>query len=272
VRLLLLSDLHLELSNLELPQELQFDVALLAGDIVNPGRRLADWVAASPVLRQARAVLAVSGNHEYYDAVWQHEAAAMQATARTLSTPPLHLLDAAQVVIDGVRFLGCTLWTDFALRIDTPQGPRSDVARGIAAAQRMMVDYRAIAWLDDGGSPPRRLTPHDTLRLHLQQRAWLQQRLAEPFDGPTVVLTHHGPHRRSLAPRFAADWVSTAYLSELPESFFEVPRLWLHGHTHTSHDYDVGRCRIVCNPRGYQTKAMTQPENVAFRPDWVVTV
>ena len=65
---------------------------------------------------------------------------------------------------------------------------------------------------------PRKLTPHDTLRLHRQQRQWLQDKLAEPFAGPTVVVTHHGPHRQSLAPRFAADWVSTAYLSELPAS------------------------------------------------------
>lgn len=266
MKLLLLSDLHLELSDLALPPDLDVDVALLAGDIVNPGHRLHDWVTASPVLRRARAVVAVSGNHEYFDAVLQQAAAAMQGHG----LPPLHLLDTAQVVIDGVRFLGCTLWTDFALRIDTPQGPVSDAARGIAVAQRAMADYRCIGWQDGGTT--RRLTPHDTLRLHHQQRDWLQQRLAEPFDGPTVVLTHHGPHRGSLAPRFAADWISTAYLSELPDSFFEVPVLWLHGHTHSSHDYRVGGCRIVCNPRGYQTAAMPRPENTAFRADLVLTL
>jgi hypothetical protein len=162
------------------------------------------------------------------------------------------------------------LWTDFALRIDTPQGPRTDTARGMAAAQRAMADYRAIGWQGEHGV--RRLQPEDTLQLHLQHRRWLQQRLDEPFDGPTVVLTHHGPHRGSLAARFAADWVSTAYLSELPASFFRVPALWLHGHTHSSHDHRVGACRIVCNPRGYQTAAMPRPENVAFRADFVVTV
>jgi predicted phosphodiesterase len=265
VRLLLLSDLHLELSDLQLPPQLDVDVALLAGDIVNPGHKLRDWVAASPALCRARAVLAVSGNHEYFDTVLQHEAAALAQQA-----PPLHWLDCAQVVIDGVRFLGCTLWTDFELRIDTAQGPRSDRARAIGVAQQAMADYRTIGWQDGGAL--RRLTPHDTLRLHRQQRAWLQQQLEQAFDGPTVVLTHHGPHRGSLAPRFAADWVSAAYLSELPDSFFQVPALWLHGHTHSSHDYVVGNCRIVCNPRGYQTAAMPQPENAAFRADRVLTL
>lgn len=268
MRLLLLSDLHLELSDLPPAPLPDFDVALLAGDIVNPGRRLPGWVASSPLLRRARAVVAVSGNHEYFDTVLQREAAAMRAAAAAQKTPPLHWLDCAQVVIDGVRFLGCTLWTDFGLRIDTAEGPLSDRARGIGIAQRAMVDYRAIGWHD--GGTPRRLSPHDTLRLHRQQRAWLQQQLEQPFDGPTVVITHHGPHRGSLAPRFAADWVSTAYLSELPQAFFQVPALWLHGHTHSSHDYRVGNCRIVCNPRGYQTAAMPQPENAAFRADRVL--
>ena len=87
-----------------------------------------------------------------------------------------------------------------------------------------------------------------------------------------MVLTHHGPHRGSLVPRFAADWVSTAYLNELPDEFFAVPRLWLHGHTHASSDYRVGPCRIVCNPRGYQPRGVPRPENPQFDPGRVVQV
>ncbi len=278
MKLLVLSDLHLEFSDLALPEHIDFDIAILAGDIVCPGASLMNWVRASPVLRRARAVVAVAGNHEYYDRVLQFEAVAMQAGANALQTPPLHLLDCGEIVIDGVRFLGCTLWTDFKLRIDTPEGPVSDPARGIPAALRTVADYRTIGWRDEPGgattgtAPPRRLTPHDTLRMHLQQRAWLQHKLAEPFDGATVVVTHHGPHRHSLASRFAADWVSTAYLSELPDHFFERPVLWVHGHTHTSHDYRVGGCRVLCNPRGYQLRGMAGPENLAFQADRVVSI
>jgi hypothetical protein len=180
------------------------------------------------------------------------------------------------VIIDGVRFLGCTLWTDFELRIDTAEGPTSDRERGIATAGRLMADYRTIGWLDDAAALPgaalRRLAPYDTLRLHAEQRAWLDRALVEPFGGPTVVVTHHGPHRGSVAPRFAGDWVSTADLSELPPRFFDVPVLWLHGHTHTSHDYCVGGCRVVCNPRGYQGPGMTLPENKNFDPTLVLSV
>jgi len=274
MKLLLMSDLHLELSNLAIPEHVEFDVAVLAGDILWPGVRLHDWLARSPALSRARAVVAVSGNHEYFDGVMQQDALAMQRAAAASTAPPLHWLDGAELRLDGVRFLGCTLWTDFELHIDTPQGPLSNRERGMAVAGRVMADYRSIAWRDE---PPaeaalRKLTAQDTLGLHRRQRQWLQDKLCEPFAGPTVVITHHGPHRGSLAPRFAADWVSTAYLSELPASFFAVPVLWVHGHTHSSHDYRVGNCRVVCNPRGYQTAAMVRPENLAFRADLVVTL
>ena len=83
-------------------------------------------------------------------------------------------------------------------------------------------------------------------------RTALEQQLAAPFDGPTVVVTHHAPHSLSVAPRFASDWATCGFASALSDSFFEVPVLWIHGYTHTTFDYRVGNCRVVCNPRGYK--------------------
>jgi 3',5'-cyclic AMP phosphodiesterase CpdA len=276
MKLLVLSDLHLEFADMAVPADADFDVAILAGDIVCPGSLAMAWAQRASTLQRARAVLLVPGNHEYYDRVMPDELAAMRCLADAAAGPPVHLLDGDTVVIDGVRFVGCTLWTDFALPIDTADGPVSDVARGIAAARRSMVDYRTIDVVDPAPPPgapaTRKLTPEDTLALHRAQRAWLQRALAEPFDGPTVVITHHGPHRRSLAPRFAADWASTAFINELPASFFEVPVLWVHGHTHTSFDYHVGGCRVVCNPRGYQVGRMALPENARFDAGRVIEI
>ena len=274
MKLLVLSDLHLEFADMAVPADAAFDVAVLAGDIVCPGSKAMAWARRPSALQRAKAVLLVPGNHEYYDSVMPDELAAMQRSAERASNPPVHLLDCDGVVVGGVRFLGCSLWTDFELRIDTAEGPVSDVSKGMAAARRSMVDYRTISVVDAapaaGASTIRKLTPEDTLVLHHRHRAWLQQALAEPFDGPTVVITHHGPHRGSLAPRFAADWVSTAFISELPRSFFDVPVLWIHGHTHASFDYRVGRCRVLCNPRGYPIGRMVVPENPRFDAGLVV--
>ena len=76
-------------------------------------------------------------------------------------------------------------------------------------------------------------------------------KLEETFDGATVVVTHHAPHRGSLASRYVDDWSSAGFINELPEEFFKVPVLWVHGHTHQSFDYQVGNCCILSNPRGY---------------------
>jgi hypothetical protein len=274
MKLLVLSDLHLEFSDFVPPDDVDFDVAVLAGDIICPGSKVAAWTRRA--LRRAQAVLLVNGNHEYYDTTLQDELVRIRKTAAGARQPPLHLLDCRELIFGGVRFLGCTLWTDFELRIDTDSGPQRDAARGIKAARRCMADYRAIDVRDrppsGGAAVWRKLRPEDTLRLHLAHRAWLQQALAQPFDGPTVVITHHGPHRGSLAPRFAADWVSTAFISELPAHFFEVPVVWIHGHTHTSFDYRAGACRVLCNPRGYQSAGRPLPENEAFNPRLVVQV
>jgi hypothetical protein len=64
--------------------------------------------------------------------------------------------------------------------------------------------------------------------------------------------------------------VSTAFINELPTSFFEVPSLWVHGHTHTSFDYRLGGCRVLCNPRGYQLERLPTPENPQFDAGLVV--
>lgn len=82
-------------------------------------------------------------------------------------------------------------------------------------------------------------------------RQWLEQQLAAPFHGPTVVITHHALHAQSIAPLYAADWATCGFASQLPDSFFAVPVVWVHGHTHTRFDYRVGQCRVVCDPRGY---------------------
>jgi hypothetical protein len=190
----------------------------------------------------------------------------------------IHFLDCDEVVIAGVRFLGCTLWTDFRLRIDNPgfagQPVRllSDRYRSMTECSHFLADYSAIR-IDDpltsNSRGTRRLVPMDTLLIHRRHRSWLRKKLAEPFDGATVVVTHHAPHRKSLAPRFAEDWASGGFVNEMLPEFFEVPSLWVHGHTHDSFDYRVGACRVVCNPRGY-LNWHGEFENKDFNPGLVI--
>jgi len=112
MRLHILSDLHLEHASFEMPS-IDSDVLLLAGDIHAPGRRAMTWAASDSVAKK-RPVVFVAGNHEFYDSRYQVERSAMKT-----------------VVIDGVRFIGCTLWTDFGVPIHTNSGPLRDVSMGM---------------------------------------------------------------------------------------------------------------------------------------------
>jgi len=272
MKLLILSDLHLEFSPFEPAADLEFDVVVLAGDIHSPAKRAVQWAADR---FRGKPAIYLLGNHEYYDGRIDTTLAEARREAEVSN---VHLLDGNERVIDGVRFLGATLWTDFELAIETPEGPIRDAGRAMKMATNLLNDYALIRALDESAEPDtwrykqgRKLHAADTLRIHQAQRAWLQTKLAEPFAGPTVVVTHHAPHRGSLSAHYVDDWASGAFVNELPDTFFEVPMLWVHGHTHQSFDYRVRACRVVCNPRGYVNWS-GKIENQAFEPGLIVDV
>ncbi|MEW8692247.1 MAG: hypothetical protein AB2535_14320 [Candidatus Thiodiazotropha endolucinida] len=105
--------------------------------------------------------------------------------------------------------------------------------------------------------------------MHEASRDWLAIMLAEPFDGRTVVVTHHAPSSQSVHPRYARDLLTPAFASNM-ENLMDSNRaaLWIHGHTHDSFDYEIYETRVVCNPRGYSPEAL----NPDFRPDCVVDI
>ena len=244
MRIRVLSDLHLEATPFD-PPPAQADVVILAGDIDN-GAAGIDWAQAT----FAGPVVYVAGNHEPYDGEFHATQAALRATAEGTN---VRLLDCGETVIGGVRFLGCTLWTDFGLNGEAGR----KLALGKYAA--WLVDYRAIRWGD------RRFTADDSIALHRAHRAWLAQRLTIPYPGPTVVVTHHPPHPGSITPKFATHPLNPAFVSNL-EDLMGRARLWIHGHTHQAMDYTVRGTRVLCNARGYRG------EDTGFRADLVVTV
>lgn len=273
MKLLVLSDIHLEQAHFKFRGVADFDAVVLAGDI-GRGGDVARW-ARHDAGFEDKPIIFVAGNHEYYGGVLGHAQAGMRKLAAEYR---VHFLECDQVVVSGVRFLGCTLWTDFALRIedsaDPSRPPLSDRLRSMNECGQFMSDYKCIRIEGSrtrDGTATRMLLPKDTLKIHQQACRWLLKRLAEPFDGPTVVVSHHAPHRKSLGRRFAFDWASGGFVSELRSAFFAVPTLWVHGHTHQSFDYKVGRCRVLCNPRGRRLWG-EEFENRNFNPRMLVEI
>ena len=87
-------------------------------------------------------------------------------------------------------------------------------------------------------------------------------KLEEFFDDnrkpeKSIVITHGTPPEKLFNERFQGDALTPAFASNM-EAFIlkHQPRLWTHGHTHDSFDYNIGDTRIVCNPRGYDPNAL----------------
>ncbi|NEV60404.1 metallophosphoesterase [Thiorhodococcus minor] len=260
MKIQILSDLHREFDRtarrgpalrLDAIPDSDADVIVLAGD-VDTGLTGLHWAIAEAA-RLARPMLYVFGNHEYYG---QSIPRLLEKGRALVAGTGVHLLEKDAVVIEGVRFLGCTLWTDFALQGDSPQA--------VAEAAQQMSDFRRIRV-----SPHyRRLKPLDLMAIHRDAVAWLRERLAESPAPPTVVVTHHAPSPRSLVPGFAEDPLSPAYASDLEALMGPNLALWIHGHLHRRADYRVKDTRILCNARGYYPSDLV-PE---FDAAWTVTL
>jgi predicted phosphodiesterase len=244
MRVRVLSDLHLEFGAIDLP-EVPADVVVLAGDI-HTGTQGLEWARVTfPRL----PIVYVAGNHEYYG----HAIPALQTTLRAHAAAlDITLLENTSVELAGVTFLGCTLWTDFALFGDARLAGQH--------AALVMNDYRRIRI-----SPIyRRLQPADTIRWHRRSFQWLSQALAQN-RGPVVVVTHHVPSTRSIAPQYVDDLLTAAFASSCDTLVAaSQAALWIHGHTHTAFDYMLGKTRVCCNPRGYPG------ESSGFNPALVV--
>lgn len=255
MRIRVLSDLHIDFGGGPLPASCGEDVVVLAGDICE-GVAGIEWaVEAFPATR----IVFVPGNHEYYEARMDACLAELRDVAARLAPNRLHVLDRQAVVIDGVRFIGATLWTDYRLFGDPQVAMRY--------SQPRLLDYARI--LVQAGEGERLLTPEDTVQLHAPARQYLALALASGDPRATVVVTHHGPHPKSIAPQFADDLTSAGFISDLG-ALMGRAAVWIHGHTHVSFDYAVNGTRIVCNPRGYCARDGTRCENPAF--DWELTV
>jgi hypothetical protein len=231
MKLHVISDLHAGFAPFELP-ETDADVLVLAGDADTGLRGLA--MAAGWARR--RPVVYVAGNHEFYgESIPRH----LQKLADGSAGTEVRFLENRVATLGGVRFLGCTLWTDFDLF-----GKRMLDA---AAAQMAMNDFRSIR-VDP---QYRRFHPTDAMAMHAASLHWLVERLDEPCDGPTVVVTHAAPSLRSVKPAYRTDPVTAAYASNLDALFDGRAALWIHGHTHFCCDYTVGGTRVIANQRGY---------------------
>ena len=265
MRVNVISDLHIDFADLTLPGG---DVLILSGDVFEAKSFKKENYNNKMVLfeheredqrpdryyrfileecsAKYRKVVMVMGNHEHYrfqfHKTYEH--------IKSQLPDNVHLLEKESLVLDGVLFLGATLWTDMN---------RQD-ALTMYHMQGAMNDYRQITMLNEEKHVYHRLQPEKTVQEHLKTLEYFTTALAEnrAREGgalPVVVVTHHSPSKLSTHPKYQDEYMMNgAYSSDLSEMILNNPeiRVWTHGHTHESFDYMVGSTRVICNPRGYK--------------------
>lgn len=230
-----LTDLHTEFNPYSLATQ-DFDVLILGGDI---GTKMNGLHFIRSLGINDKPILYICGNHEYYGTALPHLTNKIRKATEGTN---IHYLENDEFIHDGVRFLGCTMWTDYTLQ--------GNPILSQMVAQMKMSDYKYIRV-----SPAfRRVMPGDLSKENRSSIRWLSSKLAEPFNGKTVVLTHHAPSIRSLEHN---DELAPCYASNLEHLMVPSVNLWLHGHTHFPVDYVVNETRVLSNPRGYAENGVT---------------
>ena len=278
----LLSDLHLEAHPLFAPEPVPgADVLVLAGDIgsYQEGSLLEGehfgLERFSPLPQWGgwpTPVIFVPGNHEYD---MQDFDAAHTRLRRTCDLLGLLWLERETVVMEGVRFVGTTLWSDFDSIAD--HKGCTDLAERLRMRQKA---YRAADFYLSKTGCTRAGTPWlaETVRAQaLECHGWLSTELARPFGGPTVAVTHFAPSLRSADPRYGLVPGTAGFCNAL-DHLLPHAQLWLHGHLHAPSDYTVSgtdpatqeawQCRVVANPLGYARKG----EQATFQSKLCLTV
>lgn len=279
MRIQLLSDLHLEAHpHWKAEPTPGADLLVLAGDIgsYQPGSQLGDSDFGlgqfSPHNGWPTPVIFVPGNHEYDGLDFDVAHARLRETCARLD---LLWLERQTLVLEGVRYIGTTLWSDFdalAPTAATPPPARSGVPVNPLAQQLKARDkaFRAANYYLRKTLTTRRGEPWlaDGLREQaLVCQDWLRTALAQPFDGPTVAITHFAPSLMSADPRYGLTAGTAGFCNAL-DDLLPQAQLWLHGHLHAPSDYVHRGCRVVANPLGYARKN----EQVGFQPKKLIEI
>lgn len=229
------SDLHMDEDPWAAPLA-GADVIAVVGDLFDNGILSAQWCVELRK-RSGCQVLLVPGNHDFYDA---DIGTRLREMHRICKGGDVELLFNRNIVIGDVRFVGATLWADFSA-----EGPALRPL-AISAAADLLGDFRDILF----GS--RRLMPADYIRMHQRALRALDTALANAYAEKVAVLTHYAPAMQSIPESLRQSMLRGAFASPLEDYItYSFAKCWIHGHIHSSSQFQLGDTAVCSNPRGH---------------------
>jgi predicted phosphodiesterase len=254
LKIQLMSDLHLDHSLLEGPSG-EADILVLAGDTAAYTEYALEWIERR--VPPNMQVLYVPGNHEYERSDILTRDEELKQLFEPLSN--VKVLQNEVCEIDGVRFLGTTLWPSFSAFPEL--GLKSKI---LDAARTGIIDFSSIRIGD------RAFQPEDAIALNKKACAFLEEELDKPYDGKTVVITHFLPSRQCVNVAYANNPLNP-YMVGGTDALVEKADVWFHGHTHSTVERHIGKCLVRCNPRGY-SRFFNLAENTRWEADTYLEV
>lgn len=225
------SDLHINFKEFDTPDLTNVDVLVLAGD-TGEGIDLFKYSFELLHKYQELQIVAVLGNHEFYDGFPMDALYEFYKRCNDLCER-FHLLQNSYCIIDEVKFIGATLWTNFF----------NENPLAMVDAYSTMNDYTYARY-----TKIIPFTPEVALYEHKQSVKYIfnELQVTNPFVEKQIVITHHKPYLSSSLP------TSVYYESRLKELDNIRPDIWIYGHTHQADDNILyGDMRVISNPRGY---------------------
>jgi Icc-related predicted phosphoesterase len=284
MKIKLVSDLHLEFSDINIENDQNYDVLILGGDICI-AQDLHDHIGAdfNPYSAGAFAdlsrkqqrvktfrdffkrcsfqfphVIYIMGNHEFYHGKFY--AAIDYMREECAKYPNVYMLEQDMKIIDDVVFVGGTLWTDMNRRDPLTMHAMKDMMNDFRIVRNEKREYAAMSALD-------------VAIRHDKTLGYIKHVVQEHKDKKCVVVGHHAPSFKSVSEQYASQTLMNGgYASELSEFIMDHPqiKLWTHGHMHQPFDYVIGVTRVVCNPRGYENDGYS--ENSGWNPNILLEI
>lgn len=241
LKLQIASDLHCEFQKdrgtkfISHLYEADVDALIVAGDLCTMRGFYPTFKLLSELYEH---ILYVPGNHEYYGASPEEVHDELKAVVKDF--PTVHCLQNSVCEIKGQRFYGGTLWFP-----DLPDNP---------LFKHFLSDF---AMIDD--FEPWVYRENDHFRLAYKEAK---------ITSKDIIISHHMPSPKSTPDYFKGSELNRFFVSD-EENLISMtqPKLWVHGHTHSSMDYKLGDTRILCNPFGYAERT----ENRQFKRGFVIS-
>jgi predicted phosphodiesterase len=248
MKIKLLSDLHLEFEYYKISYNNE-DILILAGDIHTDSNLCLEFIKKHLNEYKKLIIIYVLGNHDYYG----HTIKETDSFWESVKLDRFYYLQNDSIVFNGIRFFGSTLWTDM-----DEYNPTLTLN-----ATESINDYRKIK-----GEDGNKFKPSDSYIIHYRSKGKMVKCLDESKE-PVVIITHHLPSYKSIAEKYKNFKLNGSFASHL-DDLVKKAHMWFHGHTHTSLDYYIGDCRVICNPRGYHINSKTENEN--FNSDLLISI